>query len=53
MQKIRVEAKTLEGSVRKSKYDVVKPDGWKPASLSDLVAGNTGDQPVKDFPGTI
>lgn len=37
MQKIRVDSETLEGSVRKSKFDVVKPPGWTPASLADLV----------------
>jgi predicted HAD superfamily Cof-like phosphohydrolase len=28
----------LAGSTRGSKYDVIKPRGWKPADLSDLVA---------------
>lgn len=37
MAKVRVEA-DLQGSTRGSKYDVVKPRGWKPADLSDLVA---------------
>jgi len=37
MKKVRVEAKTLDGSVRKSKYDVVKPQGWTAASLKDLL----------------
>lgn len=36
MAKIRVDKETLEGSVRKSKYDVVKPPGWSPADLTDL-----------------
>lgn len=36
MAKVRVEA-DLQGSTRGSKYDVVKPRGWKPADLSDLV----------------
>jgi predicted HAD superfamily Cof-like phosphohydrolase len=36
MQKVRVE--NPEHSLRKSKYDVIKPKGWMPADLSDLVA---------------
>lgn len=36
MAKVRVES-DLKGSARKSKFDVVKPRGWKPADLSDLV----------------
>lgn len=36
MAKVRVEA-DLQGSTRGSKYDVVKPRGWRPADLSDLV----------------
>ena len=35
MQKIRAENK--EDSKRGSTFDVVKPDGWKPPYLSDLV----------------
>lgn len=35
MAKVRVE--NLEDSTRKSKYDVIKPRGWKPPNLSDLV----------------
>lgn len=35
MAKIRVE--NVDDSTRKSKYDVVKPRGWKPPDLSDLV----------------
>ncbi len=60
MKKVRVDSETLEGSVRKSKFDVVKPPGWTPADLSDLVAngvdevaGNDSDQPVKEYPGII
>lgn len=53
MQKVRVDHETLEGSVRKSKFDVVKPPGWEPADLSDLVSGNETDQPVKEFPGIV
>jgi len=36
MAKVRVAA-NLEGSTRKSKYDVVKPKNWTPPDLSDLV----------------
>lgn len=36
MSKVRVKS-DLEGSTRGSKYDVVKPKGWVPADLSDLV----------------
>lgn len=36
MKKVRV-ASNLEGSLRKSKFDVVKPRGWTPPDLSDLV----------------
>lgn len=35
MSKVRVE--NLTDSKRGSKYDVVKPRGWKPADLSDLL----------------
>lgn len=35
MKKVRVER--IEDSKRTSKYDVVKPKGWKAADLSDLV----------------
>lgn len=48
MQKVRVDAETLEGSVRKSKFDVVKPPGWEPADLEDLVWNNP-----KEFPAII
>lgn len=48
MQKVRVDSETLEGSVRKSKFDVVKPDGWQPADLEDLVWNNP-----KEFPAVI
>lgn len=37
MAKVRVDSETLEGSVRKSKFDVIKPPGWKPPVLTDLV----------------
>lgn len=53
MNKVRVDSETLEGSVRKSKFDVVKPPGWTAADLSDLVAEDDGDQPAKEFPGII
>lgn len=36
MAKVRVPS-NLEGSLRKSKFDVIKPRGWTPADLSDLV----------------
>jgi predicted HAD superfamily Cof-like phosphohydrolase len=35
MKKVRV--KNVSDSVRKSKFDVVKPRGWTPPDLSDLV----------------
>jgi predicted HAD superfamily Cof-like phosphohydrolase len=35
MKKVR--AVTLKDSKRKSVYDVVKPEGWTPPDLSDLV----------------
>lgn len=37
MQKERVDANTLEGSKRKNTLDVVKPKGWIPPQLWDLV----------------
>lgn len=39
MAKRRVKS-DLIGSTRNSKYDVVKPKGWMPADLSDLVKGS-------------
>lgn len=47
MAKVRVDGETLEGSVRKSKYDVVKPQGWKAPDLKDLVKLTTPDSEVK------
>jgi predicted HAD superfamily Cof-like phosphohydrolase len=34
----KVRAERAEQSARGSTFDVVKPPGWKPADLSDLVA---------------
>lgn len=53
MNKVRVDSETLEGSVRKSKFDVVKPDDWTPADLSDLVAGKPDDTASKEYTGII
>lgn len=53
MKKVRVDSETLEGSVRKSKFDVVKPEGWLPASLKDLVYESEAEEPVKEFPAVI
>lgn len=36
MSKVKVPS-NLEGSKRKSEFDVVKPKGWRPADLSDLL----------------
>lgn len=37
MNKVRVESTDLTKSTRSSKYDVVKPEGWKAPDLSDLI----------------